>query len=67
MAKKKKTEPEPLYSVNTCSERKCGECRFLTNVPEEQRRVPNVMGGCFLSGVIVYTDLDSCNDFKPHE
>jgi hypothetical protein len=41
----------------------CGNCKFLTNVPDDKRDEPNVMGGCFKDGRIVFTDSEECNDF----
>lgn len=64
MAKKKCLNPEPIWANNVCKGHTCGQCKHLTNVPDEQRCVPNVMGGCFVAGVIVATDLNSCHNFE---
>lgn len=67
MAKKKDKKPEPIWKDNVCEGRVCGQCGHLTNVPVDQRSVPNVMGGCFLTGIVVFTDLASCKAFEPLE
>lgn len=67
MGKRKEKQPEPLYTENVCAGRVCGECAHLTNVSPDQRKDPNVMGGCFISGIIVYTGLESCNEFEQFE
>lgn len=66
MAKKKEKQPEPIWKDNVCEGRTCGQCCHLTNVPDERRSVPNVMGGCFVTGIIVSTDLNSCKDFEEY-
>lgn len=64
MAKKKDKKPEPIWKDNVCEGRVCGQCGHLTNVPVDQRSVPNVMGGCFVDGHITFTDEKACNEFN---
>lgn len=67
MAKKKENKSEILWKGNTVCEKTCGQCGHMTNIDEEQRSEPNVMGGCFLTGLVVFTDLYSCNNFEQFE
>ena len=45
----------------------CGKCELMTNVNDENRKEPNVMGGCFKDGHITFTDCKACRDFKKFE
>lgn len=45
----------------------CSKCQNLTNVTEESRKEPNVMGGCFVDGHITFTDCAACKHFDLKE
>ena len=34
----------------------------MTNVTKESREEPNVMGGCFITGLVTFTDSKACKD-----
>lgn len=45
----------------------CGKCEYMTNIVDEERENPNVMGGCFIDGHITFTDCKACKKFKKDE
>ena len=55
---KKDTTRSPFF-------KHCGDCAHMTNVKDEDRDKPNVMGGCFITGRITYTDVVGCRHIDP--
>ena len=45
----------------------CGDCEHLTNVSDEDRLVPCVLGGCFKTGNLVTTEKAACRDFEEYK
>ena len=45
----------------------CGNCGHLTNVTKESRNEPNVMGGCFVTGLVTFTDCKGCKHHEPYK
>lgn len=43
---------------------RCGKCRHMTNIePDERDSEFPVMGGCFVSGEFVASDMPACAEF----
>ena len=55
-----------MNKYNWLNER-CGNCANLTNVLDEERPNDDVMGGCFVSGEVTFTDIHACSKFEPFE